>query len=321
MHRRQLLRAAGLAALVPAALPLRAQGFPSRPVTLLVPYAVGGNADFTARLLAEALSKSLGQPVVVDNKGGGGGSIGALQVIGARADGHTLLFSAPGVFSVTPHLIKVAYTADAIRPVSLVSKTPLVLVVRKGSKHKTLAELVQGAKAQPGAISMGYSGLGTPNHLALLNLESMTQARFNSVPYKGSGPMLQDMMAGQIEVAADQISTSKPFIDAGELVPLAVFGAPLSLLPGVPPVSTLGTEPFDATTYLGIAAPRGTPDAVIDQVQKAARVALQDARFVEGITKLGSSVHWGSAADYDRLMRGESDFVGKMVASGRIKPE
>lgn len=321
MHRRELLRAAGLMAVMPAAFPGHAQSFPSRPVTLLVPYAVGGNADLTARLFADALAKVLGQSVVVENKGGGGGSIGALQVIGGRADGYTLLFSAPGVFSVTPHLIKVAYTPDAIRPVGLVSKTPLVLVVRKDSKYKSLTELVQGAKASPGTIAMGYSGLGTPNHLALLNLEALARVQFNSVPYKGSGPMLQDMLARQIEVAADQITTSKPYIDSGDLVPLAVFGAPLPLLPGVPPISTLGPEPLDATTYLGIAAPRGTPDAVVDALQKAARTALQDARFSEGITKLGSSVHWGSGSDYERLMRSEDEFVKQMVASGRIKPE
>ncbi len=321
MNRRELLRAAAMLATAPATGAALAQAFPSRPVTLLVPYAAGGNADLTARLFADALTRTLGQSVVVDNKAGGGGSIGAMHVIGSRADGHTLLFSAPSVLSVTPHLVKVGYTPASIKPVALVSKTPLVLVVKKGSKFKSLADLVQGAKASPGTISMGYSGLGTPNHLALLNLEAVGQVRFNAVAYRGSGPMLQDMLAGQIEVAADQISTSKPFIDSGDLVPLAVFGAPLALLPGVPQVSTLGAEPFDVTTYLGIAAPQGTPDAVIAALQKAGSAAAEDARFAGGITKLGSSVHFMPGQEYERLMRNENEFMRQMVAAGRVKAE
>jgi tripartite-type tricarboxylate transporter receptor subunit TctC len=321
MHRRTLLRTAAAAAAATAAGVSFSQSTSGRPVTLLVPYAAGGNADLTARLFADALGKQLGQPVVVDNNGGGGGSIGAMHVIGSRPDGHTLLFSAPSVFSVTPHLVKVGYDVGSIRPVCLVSKTPLVLVVRKGSKHKTLAELAQAAKANSGAIAMGYSGLGTPNHLAMLNLETVLQTRFNSIAYKGSGPMLQDMLAGQIEVAADQISTSRPYIETGDLVPLAVFGPRLEALPNLPSVSSLGKEPFDVTTYLGIAAPAATPNELVTKLQNAAAEACKDARFVAGMAKLGSSVFPGSAEDYARTMRSENDFMKQMVAAGRLKAE
>lgn len=319
MDRRTLLRAAGAALAANAAGNAFAQAFPSRPVTLLVPYAAGGNADLTARLFAEALTKSLGQSCVVDNKGGGGGSIGAMAVLGSRADGHTLLFSAPSVFSVTPHLVKVSYTPASIKPISFVSKTPLVLVVKKNSKYKTLADLVAAAKASP--VAMGYSGLGTPNHLAMLNLEAVGQVRFNGIPYKGSGPMLQDMLGGQIEVAADQITTSRPFIESGDLVPIAVFGQKLPMFPNVPSVSTLGPEPFDVTTYLGISAPRETPDTVVATLQKATVAALEDARFVAGMAKLGSTVHPGNGQEFERLMKNEDEFMRQMVASGRVKPE
>ncbi len=321
MHRRTLLRAAAAAGAAASAGASFAQSGGGRPVTLLVPYAAGGNADLTARLFADALGKQLGQPVVVDNKAGGGGSIGAMHVIGSRPDGQTLLFSAPSVFSVTPHLVKVGYSVSSIRPVCLVSKTPLVLVVRKGSRYKTLAEFAQAAKAQPGAIAMGYGGLGTPNHLAMLNLETVVQTRFNGIAYKGSGPMLQDMLAGQVEVATDQFSTSRPYIESGDLVPLAVFGQPLEALPSVPSVSTLGKEPFDVTTYLGIGAPPATPDAVVTRVQDAAAQACKDARFVAGMAKLGSSVFPGSADDYARAMRSENEFMKQMVAAGRLKAE
>lgn len=322
MHRRHLLRAMGAAAIaLPAARGALAQAYPSRPITVLVPYAAGGNADLTARLFADALARTIGQSVVVDNKAGGGGAIGATHVIGSRPDGHTLLFCAPSVFSVTPHLVKVNYGPASIRPVCLVSKTPLVLVVRKGSKYKSLADLVEAAKAGNGAVQMGYGGLGTPNHLAMLNLEAVAQVRFTGVPYKGSGPMLQDMLAGHIEVAPDQISTSKPYIESGDLVPIAVFGPKLAALPNVPSVSSLGAEPFDVTTYLGLSAPLGTPDAVVAAVQKAVQPALEEARFVAGMAKLGTSVHWGPGQEFERLMRSEDSFMKQMVASGRVKPE
>jgi tripartite-type tricarboxylate transporter receptor subunit TctC len=321
MHRRTLLQAAAAAVAARAAGAALAQDFPSRPITLWVPYAAGGNADLTARLFADALGKTIGQSVIVDNKAGGGGAIGAMQLINSRADGHTLLFSAPSVFSVTPHLVKVNYGVGSMRPVCLVSKTPLVLVVRKTSKFRSLGDLVQAARAAPAALAMGYSGLGTPNHLAMLNLESVAKVRFNGIAYKGSGPMLQDMLGGQIEVAADQISTSKPYIESGDLIPLAVFGEPLASLPGVPSVSTLGPEPSDVTTYLGVAAPTATPDAVVAVVQKAAAKALEDPRFIAGMAKQGSFVYWGTGQQYASLMRNEDSFMTQMIAAGRVKQE
>lgn len=321
MQRRTLLKASGLALAASSSGLSFAQTFPSRPVTLVVPYAAGGNADLTARLFSDALTQTIGQTVIVDNKAGGGGAIGASHVIGSRPDGHTLLFSAPSVFSVTPHLVKVSYSVANIRPVSLVSKTPLVLVVKKGSRFKSLADVVQAAKGNPGGVSMGYSGLGTPNHLAMLNLEMVSGVRFNGIAYKGSGPMLQDMLAGQIEIAADQISTSKPYIESGDLIPLAVFGAPLEQLPKVPSISTLGKEPIDVTTYLGISAPSGTPDAIVNTIETAAKAATQEARFKAGMEKLGSSVFFGPAATFERIMRAENDFIQQMVAGGRIKAD
>lgn len=321
MHRRTLLRAVGAAIALPAAGTSLAQGFPSRPITIVVPYAAGGNADLTARLFADALTRTLGGTVVVDSKGGGGGAIGAMHVINSRADGHTLLLSAPSVFSVTPHLVKVNYGLANIKPLFIVSKTPVILVARKGSKFKSLADLMQAARASSGAVQMGYSGLGTPNHLAMLNLETIANTRFTGVPYKGSGPMLQDLLAGQIEVAPDQYSSSKPHIESGDLVPIGVFGQKMPELPSVPLVSTLGAEPFDVTTYLGISAPAGTPDTVIAALQKAAAPAIKDAKFVAGMAKMGTAAHYGTGEEYGRLMRNEDEFMRQMVAQGRVKQE
>lgn len=319
MHRRTFLQTAAAAALTPMIGKTLANTYPTRAVTLWVPYAPGGNGDLTARLFADALTKSIGQSVIVGNKGGGGGAIGAAHVISSKPDGYNLIFSAPSVFSVTPHLVKTSYSTADIKPVCLVSATPLVLVVRKSSKHKSLKALVDAARTAPGEVPMGYSGLGTPNHLAMLNLESVGNVKFNGIAYKGSGPMLQDMLAGHIELAADQVSTSRPYIESGDLIPIAVFGAPQASLPGVPSVSTLGPEPFDVTTYLGVAAPKDTPDTITSALQKAAEAALNDARFKNGIAKMGSQVHWGSAADYATIMQKEDAFLRQMVASGRVK--
>ncbi|MBO9353245.1 tripartite tricarboxylate transporter substrate binding protein [Bordetella petrii] len=319
MLRRTFLRASAAALAAGAARPSYAQTYPARAITLWVPYAVGGNGDLTARLFADALGKALGQSVIVGNKPGGGGAIGAMHVVGSAPDGYTLLFSAPSVFSVTPHLVKVSYGTGSIQPVCLVSKTPLVLVVRKGSRYKSLGDVVQAARKQPEAVPMGYSGLGTPNHLAMLDLEAVGNVRFNGIAYKGSNPMLQDLLAGQIELAADQVSTSKPYIESGDFIPLAVFGPLQEALPGVPSVSSLGPEPFDVTTYLGVSGPDKLPDPVMQTLQRAASAAIKDSRFVDGMKNMGSFVQWGTAQDYAGIMRKEDDFMRAMVAAGRIK--
>src|SRR5690606_34418250 len=180
-------------------------------------------------------------------------------------------------------------------------------------------QLIEAAKVAPENVAMGYSGLGTPNHLAMLNLETVAQVQFNGIAYKGSGPMLQDMLAGHIELAADQFSTSRQYIQSGDLVPIAVFGDPLDELPNVPSVSTLGPEPCDVTTYLGLSAPSDTPDEVIQALQKAAKTALEDPRFVKGMDTMGANVYWGSAQDYQGRMTNEDKFMQDMIVSGKIK--
>lgn len=321
MYRRSFLIASAAALASGVVRNVAAQTYPARSVTLWVPYAVGGNGDLTARLFAEVLGTALGQPVVVGNKPGGGGAIGAMHVIGSAPDGYNLLFSAPSVFSVAPHLTKAGYGVSSIQPICLVSRTPLVLVVKKGSRLTSLTDVVQAAQANPGGVSMGYGGLGTPNHLAMLDLEAVAQVRFNGIAYKGSSPMLQDMLAGQIEIAADQISTSRPYIESGALVPLAVFGPEQASLPGIPSVASLGPEPFDVTTYLGMAGPKQLPDSILQVLQRAAADAAKSTRFADGMSKMGSFVYWASAQEYANAMRKEDEFIRALVSSGRIKTD
>lgn len=321
MYRRSFLLASVATLAAGLTHKANAQTYPVRPVSLWVPYAVGGNGDLTARLFADALSQSLQQPVIVANKPGGGGVIGAAHVIGAAPDGYNLIFSAPSVFSVAPYLAKAGYGVSDIQPICLVSRTPLVLVVKKGSPYASLKDVIQDAKANVGGVSMGYSGMGTPNHLAMLNLETVADVRFNGIAYKGSSPMLQDMLAGQIAVAADQISTSRPYIESGALVPLAVFGPEQESLPGVPSVSVLGPEPCDVTTYLGMAGPTKLPDNVLSVLQRASEAAVRSPRFTDGVSKMGSFVHWSSAQEYEQAMQKEDSFIRALISSGRIKAE
>ena len=320
-HRRTFLAAAGAVGLQSLAGPSFGQAYPSRTITLVVPYAAGGNADLTARMFADALRRTTGQAVIVENRAGGGGSIGAMYVLGAKPDGYTLLFSVPGVFSVTPHLVKTQYGMSDIKPVAFISKTDLLLVARKGGKYKTLSQVIDAARANPGSVSVGYGGIGTPNHLALLNLETAAKVKMTGVPYKGSAPMLQDLLGGQVDVGTDQMSTSKPYLESGTLVPLGVFGAGIAGMPSVPLISSLGAEPYDVTTYLGLAAPKGTPDAVVAALQAVTRTALEDTSLQVALAKVGADVHYGSGKDYEQSMHREDEFIRKMMDTGQLKVE
>jgi tripartite-type tricarboxylate transporter receptor subunit TctC len=294
-----------------------AQAFPTHPVTMVVPYAAGGNADFTARLLAEAMAKALGQPVIVENKAGGGGAIGATYVIKAKPDGYTIIFCGTGVFSITPQLVDAKYGIADIRPIGFASKTPMVLVAPKSGKYKTLDDLLKGVRS--GAkVEIGYGGIGTPNHLALLNFEAIAKSPVVGVPYKGSAPMLQDLLGGQISVGTDQLTTSKPYLEGGQLVALAVFGPPLESMPQIPSLSSIGTEAFDVTTYLGLSAPAGTPDVAMGVLREALKRALDDPRLNAAMAQNGSAVYKADGREFEAFTRREGQFVATMIAQGKI---
>jgi tripartite-type tricarboxylate transporter receptor subunit TctC len=317
IQRRTFLQAAAAAGVSSAVASAWADTFPSHSLAMTVPYAPGGNGDFTARIVAEGMSRVLGQTVVVENRAGGGGALGANYVIKARPDGYTLLFTGTGVFSVTPQLVDAKYGIGDIKGVGFASKTPMVLVAPKNSKYKTLDDLMQGVRS--GAkLEVGYGGVGTPNHLAVLNLETLAKAPIVGVPYKGSAPMLQDLLGGQIAAGTDQMTTSKSYIESGALVALGVFGAPLESLPKVPSVSTLGPELFDVNTYLGLAAPLGTPDAVVATLRGALKQALDDPKLKQALAQVGSATYAGDGKDFENFMRRENDLVAQMIAQGKI---
>ena len=192
-----------------------AQTYPTKTITLVVPFAPGGNVDVIARSIAPSLAKVTGQSVVVENKAGAGGAIGSAYVARAEPDGHTLLVATTNTISVLPYMLKTPpYKADSFEPVGLAAVSPLVLVVRKDDKRFPNAKAVlQAAKNAPGLVSVGHAGQGTSNHIAILRMEDATKASFNVIPYKGSAPALTDLMGGQIDFVVDQITSSKPFVD------------------------------------------------------------------------------------------------------------
>ncbi|CAN5353042.1 tripartite tricarboxylate transporter substrate binding protein [soil metagenome] len=318
--KRRSLLAVSTLLLATAFGPASAQSYPNRPVVLVVPYAAGGNGDFTARLFAEAFGKVIGQPVIVENRAGGGGAIGASFVTNAKPDGYTLLVAAKGVFSVTPNIVKTSYTIGDFTPISFISRTPLVLVTRKSSKFASLEALSAAAAAEPGKVPFGISATGSDNHVATLRLEQAIGRSFVPIAYKGSGPMLQDLLGGQIEVGIDQLTTSKPYIESGDFKVLAVLGdSSEPLLAAAPTLEKLGVKPFAGETALGVLGPRGLPTAIVQALEVATRKALEDPKLIASLQKSGAATYTGKRGEYESDVKAESDFVQQMVAAGKIQ--
>jgi tripartite-type tricarboxylate transporter receptor subunit TctC len=216
--------------------------WPARPVRMVEPFAVGGTTDLTARIIADPLSRSWGQPFVVDNKAGAGGNAGAAEVAKSAPGGYTFLMGTPGTQAINQVLYaKMPYdTQEDFVPVSLVVRVPNVLVVNPALGVRSVQELIEHAKAKPGTINYGAPGSGTTGHLSTELLKTLTGADFTHIPYKGSGPMLQDLVGGQIQMAIDNMPSAMPLIKSGKLVALAVTSAaPSPELPGVPPLGSI----------------------------------------------------------------------------------
>ena len=324
--RRSLLRRSGaLAASLLAAPLVRAQAahFPDKPITLVVPFAPGGNIDIVGRSVAVPLGKILGQSVIVDNRAGGSGSIGTGVVARAATDGYTLLVATAGQIVTLPQMFKTPYRGDSIKPLGLVSKTNIATIVRKGDKRfKTFQELVAYAKANPGKLNGGHAGAGTPNHLALLQLESTLGIEFTMVAYKGMGPALIDLLGGQIDVVGDQVSSSMPHLKAGTLEALAVLGPERDpAFPAVPTLVELKLGNFDMTTYAGILAPAGVSADVTARLSDAVRQAAADPAFGATLRELGSGARGGTAAQFAALIKDEETFAARMIQQGRLKAD
>jgi tripartite-type tricarboxylate transporter receptor subunit TctC len=301
-----------------------AQTYPNKTITLVVPFAPGGNVDVIARSIAPSLAKVTGQSVVVENKAGAGGAIGSTYVARAEPDGHTLLVATTNTISVLPYMLKSPpYKPDSFEPVGLAAVSPLVLVVRKDDKRFPNAKaILQAAKNSPGSVSVGHAGQGTSNHIAILRMEDATKATFNVIPYKGAAPALTDLMGGQIDFVVDQITSSKPFVDSGSLRILAVVSKDRD--PGLPEIPTLreamGVD-LDASTTAGILAPLGTPPAVIKSLNASLRKAIDDSGVRGRLRVLGGTARSSTPQEWATMLNQESINSQALLQSGKIKAE
>jgi len=292
-----------------------AQTWPSRPIRMVVPLSPGGFADVPGRILAARLSSSLGYNVFVENRPGAGGTIGADFVAKSAPDGYTLLFTG------TPHVIsawiykKLPYDAlKDFEPVALVASGPYVLVVNPQLPVHSVRELVAAAKAQPGKIDYASSGNGSAQHLVSALFASMAGIELNHVPYKGSGPAMQDLLGGQVKVSFAGIPNVLPQVKAGRLRALAVSTPQRSPdLPDVPTVAEAGVPGYQATLWLNLAAPAGTAGDIVQRIYAETARALQDAELQQSFRSAGVEASPMSPQELAGFMRGEYEKWGKVV--------
>jgi tripartite-type tricarboxylate transporter receptor subunit TctC len=259
----------------------------------------------------------------VENRAGAGGALGHDAVAKAPADGYTLLFSAAGPLTVTPHTYaKLPYDAKAFEPITLVATQPLLLVVKPGLPVNSVADLVREAQAKPGKLSYGSFGNGSAAHLAGEYFKTLAKVDMVHVPYKGSGPALVDLVAGQIDLMFDVFSTAAPLVKAGKLRPLAITSLERSpQLPDVPTMEQAGVSGFDAGTWFGLLAPAGTPRNVVDQLSRTMNAVLEEGELRDILAAQGAVVRGGTPAQFQRFFLAEYDKWGGIVKAAGIKAE
>ena len=299
-----------------------AQNFPTRSIRLIVPYAPGGNVDITARTIGPPLGEVLGQSVVVDNRPGAGGNLGANLVARAAPDGYTLLMGSSGPLSINVIVFKdIPYdSAKDFAPVSSVHVVPLVLLANPKSPIASVQDLIARIKANPGKVTMASAGAGTTNHFAIELFASMTGTRPLHVPYKGSGPALSELLGGQVETMVDQLTSSIGYIRDGRLKLLAVTGKRRSpALPNVPTLDESSLKGYEASTYIGVAAPAGTPPPVINRLNEAIRKVLASPDVLERLRALGTEPGASSPAEFRKTIVDELDKWRELARKANLK--
>ena len=304
--------------------PAFAQAYPTRqPIRLVVPYAPGGSTDNTARLIGKGLSEQLGQAVVVENRAGAGGSTGQDVVAKSPADGYTLLFSAAGPLSVTPHIYaRLPYDPiNGFDFIMLVATQPLLLVVNPSLKANSVEELVKLANARPANEKLNYGsfGNGSAAHLAGEYFKRLAKVEMVHVPYKGSGPALIGLVGGQIDLMFDVFSTAAPLAKAGKLRALAITSTERSpQFPDVPTMQQAGVAGFEAGTWFGVLGPAGLPKPVLDQLSKALNVVIALPEVRDSLSAQGAEVRGGTPEQFRRFFTAEYDKWGRIVKSANI---
>jgi tripartite-type tricarboxylate transporter receptor subunit TctC len=321
--RRQFLHLAAAAAALPA-LPqiARAQAYPSRPVRLIVPIGAGGATDIFARLIGQWLSERLGQPFIIENRPGGGGNIGTEAVVRAPSDGHTLLMA--GAFNAINatlyEKLKFNFVRD-IAPVASVVQGGLAMVVNQSVPADTLPAFIAYAKLNPGKISFGSTGIGSSNHLASELFNMMAGVNMVHVPYRSAAPALTDLLSGQVQVMFASIVTSIEYVRAGKLRALAVTTAARSdALPDIPTVHEF-VPGYEASTWYGIVAPKNTPVEIVGRLNVEINAGLADSRIKAQLAQTGGAPMPMTSGEFGNLIAADTEKWGKVIRTGKIKPE
>ncbi|WP_028604827.1 Bug family tripartite tricarboxylate transporter substrate binding protein [Ottowia thiooxydans] len=292
-----------------------AQTYPSRPVTMVVPYPPGGTADILARTVGQKLSEKLGQPVVVENKAGAGTAIGTRYVAEAAPDGYTLLLGTVSSHAINPAMSQVGY--DPVRDFAAVASLgsiPFVLVARPDAPYQTLPDLIAAAKKQPGSISYASAGPGTSNHLAGEMLAGAAGIKLLHVPYRGSAPALGDVLAGHVPLMFDLQTTSAPYVRQGKLKALAVTGAQRSaLLPNVPTAAESGLPGYEVSAWFALFAPAKVPRPVQKRLSDDLAAVLAAPDMVQKLRELGAEPDARSPAEFTSYVRSEAEKYEKVV--------
>jgi tripartite-type tricarboxylate transporter receptor subunit TctC len=321
-RRRFLHLAAGAAALPVMSGTARTETYPTRPVRAIVPLAAGGAADISARLMGQWLAERLGQPFIIENRTGAGGNIGTEAVVTAPADGYTLLVA--GSFNAINATLYDKLNFNFIRdiaPVAGIMRNPLIMEVTPSFPTKSVGEFIAYAKANPGKLNMGSAGIGTPQHMAGELFKVMAGVDMVHVPYRGSGPMLTDLLRGELHVAFDPMLSSIEHIRAGRLRALAVTTATRSeRLPDIPTVaeSVSGYESFG---WVGIGVPRNTRIDIIERINGEINAGLANAKVKARLEDLGSTTLGGSPADFGKLIAEQTDRWATVIRAANIKPD
>ena len=316
-----------LAALALATLPLcgRTQGsYPSRPVKLLVGVPPGGTTDLVARVVGDQLARQLGQPIVIENRGGAGGNIAAEAAAKSAADGHTLFLGPVGTMTINPFVYaKMPFdTQRDFVAISQLTSLPIVMVVHPGVPAKNLREFIAYARARPGQASFASGGNGTQTHLAGEMLKSMTGIDMLHVPYKGTSPAMVDLLAGRVTAMFDQIATALPHIRSGKLVAIGVTTARRApVAPEIPTLAESGAPGFDATTWHGLFAPAGTPREIISRLNAEVVKALGNAELIERFKANGVDPISSSPEQFAAMVQAELDRWRDAVKAAGLKPE
>jgi tripartite-type tricarboxylate transporter receptor subunit TctC len=301
-----------------------AQDYPNKPIKLIVPYPPGGSADILARVVGQQLALQLGQAIVVENRAGAGTAIGAEFVARSRPDGYTLLLGTVSSHAMNPAL-NPGLGYDAIKdfaPVAPLATIPFVLDVNAKLPVRTVKELVAYAKAHPGSVNYSSAGNGTSNHLAGELFNIMGGVDLVHVPYKGSAPALQDLVAGQVQVMFDLVSTSIPWIRSGAIRPLAVTGATrIASLPDVPTMKESGYPDYEVTAWFGIFAPAGAPEAVVARLNAEAAKAIGSAEVKDKLDPLGMETLGATPQGFARLVAADLDKWRIVVKSAKIRAD